>query len=164
MKITKSQLRKIIKEEVSKVLLEEYTEEASLYDERHFLTLNQSNKEPDHLSFYDTFLKAIDPRLDGTPEQAKLLSKAWSIADAEQPSEVDEFDRLLRKVKLPADIVDRFKIKPKSGDMVHHVAPHTHFGTAGEKEEYNKKLAQRRASLLKKGKIQPPTKEKPWPT
>ena len=102
MKITKSQLRKIIKEEVSKVLLEDYTKEASLYDERHFLTLNQSNKEPDHLSFYDTFLKAIDPELDGTPEQEKLLHKAYAIADAEQPSEVDEFDRLLRKVKLPA--------------------------------------------------------------
>jgi hypothetical protein len=31
-------------------------------------------------------------------------------------------------------------------------------------KEYEKELAKRRASLLKKGKIQPPTKEKPWPT
>ena len=136
MKITKSQLRKIIKEEVSKVLLEEYTEEASLYDERHFLTLNQSNKEPEHLSFYDTFLKAIDPKLDGTSEQEKLLHKAYAIADAEQPSEVDEFDRLLRKVKLPADIVDKFKIKPKdSSEMLPGRSFYPKYGGAQQKRQ-----------------------------
>ena len=117
MKITKSQLRKIIKEEVSKVLLEEYTEEASLHDERHFLTLDRDMQEP-RVSFYDTFIKAIDPKLDGTPEQEKLLHKAYAIADAEQPSEVDEFDRLLKKVKLPAGIVDKFKIKPKDSSAL----------------------------------------------
>lgn len=135
MKITKSQLRKIIKEEVSKVLLKE-----------------------EESSFMDAYRKAMSK--DDPKERMKMLQMAYSIAEIE--GETGDFLNKLKSDGHDADH-ERFSTE-RDPDMVHHTSPHTHHGSRAAKEEYEKELAKRRASLLKKGKIQPPTKEKPWPT
>ena len=125
MKITKSQLRKIIKEEVSRVLLEE-----------------------EESSFMDAYRKAMSK--DDREERMKFLQMAYSIADSDH--EVGDFLNQLKSDGL--ENYYKFFSREGDSDMIHHVSPQTFFGTADEKEAYNKELEKKRARLRSKGKIE----------
>jgi pyruvate/2-oxoacid:ferredoxin oxidoreductase beta subunit len=125
MKITKSQLRKIIKEEVSKALLEE--------------------EGPSFMEVYTQALAVEDPE-----ERKELLQLAYSIADSD--NEVDKFLNQLKSDGLEDD--HKFFSKEGDLEMSRHVnQPGKFYATAKQKRKDQARAEARADRLRKQGKI-----------
>tara|TARA_R100001443_G_scaffold104666_2_gene113393 strand:+ start:4377 stop:4766 length:390 start_codon:yes stop_codon:yes gene_type:complete len=128
MKITKSQLRKIIKEEVSKVLLEE-----------------------EESSFMDAYRKA---EAEKDPEEREgLFQLAYNDADSD-----DEVDKFLSKLKADGlDKEYEDFSRPMDLEMSRHVhgkgKSYPKFGGAMQKRGDEQEAKARAARLRKQGKI-----------